>query len=128
MTGAEIALIAICAGLVVLAEIRTWRATPDLRRTQDINVRLMEHVMAMGTTARRDTTQAYCDLLNAAQGLHLPAVMAEQAAKAAVEEGEPPKSMEEQDAEAWAQQQLGLLKASQEILNQQEAEPESSRT
>ena len=126
MTGAEIALIAICAGLVVLAEIRTWRATPDLRRTQEINVRLMEHVMAMGTTARRDTAQAFCNLLNAMQGLHLPAGIMERPLPTAEELAAEPKSQEETDADQWAAEQLELLKQSQEIINHQE--PASSRT
>ena len=88
-------------------------------------MRLMEHVMAIGTTARRDATQAYCDLLNAAQGLNLPSVMAEHARTPLPSDTKPQGSPAAADAMAWAEEQLGALEASGEVVNQQE--PASSR-
>lgn len=125
MSAPEIVLLLVCAALFAHAEIRAWRSAPDLRRLQEINVRLMEHVMAIGTTARRDATQAYCDLLNAAQGLKMPATMAEHARVPLESDADPQRPQEEIDAEAWAEEQLGILKASGEVVNEQE--PANSR-
>jgi hypothetical protein len=129
----EIVLLLVCLALFAHAEIRMWRSAPDLHRLQEINVQLTEHLLGLASTARRDATQAYCDLLNAAQGLRIPASMTPgigalpaegPGATGASEDEDESSGPDTELAKAWLAEQAEALEAEQTRRRSLKAQPE----
>ena len=110
MSVSEIVLLLVCLALFIHSEIRAWRYAPALRRLSEFNVKLVDHIMAMGSTARRDVTQAFVDLVNA-KFFNVPANMAPPVgqATAPAAESDGPDGPEAALAEAWLAEQKQVL-------------------